>query len=132
MDGTMVSGGKEKIGRRHRGGLQYDAYLVGLDCGYLLVGRNGVADLLLPRLERAFRNGFGHLWHFNSIIWSKGSTPNMMSVHNKPRPATSNRTKREVQTPHAPLNSFVEWSDARCVRSLERGCGVRQVGLNVM
>jgi len=29
-------------------------YLVGLDGGNLLVGRNGVADLLLPRLERAF------------------------------------------------------------------------------
>jgi len=79
--------------RRHRG-LWYDAYLVGLDCGYLFIGRNGLADLLLPRLERAFRNGLGHLWHFDGLICPKASTQNTVSVHDE---APTHNVKRDKE-----------------------------------
>ena len=68
-------------------------YLVGFYRGYLLVDRNGVADFLLPRLERALRNGLSHLRHLDGFICPKASTPNTMLVHDSPRPATQNKTK---------------------------------------
>ena len=61
-------GGKDEEDRRHRESLWYGTYLVGFDSGYFLVGRNDVADFLLPRLERALRNGLGHLWHLDGLI----------------------------------------------------------------
>lgn len=36
-------------------------YLVSFDGSNLLIGGNGVADLLYPCLERTFRDGLGHL-----------------------------------------------------------------------
>ena len=85
-------------------------YLVGLNSGNFLVGLDCVANLLLPSLERTFRDGLGHLRHLDGLICSQ---------RNRTSVTASRHCPREVKN-SVPFSSFVVWKGARRARSLQR------------
>jgi len=113
--------------------------LVGFDGSHFFILLNPVSNLFLPRLERAFRDGLGHLWHFDRLICAVderrvkcestgvGRTESMRrmerSVSRECRPPASAHTV-SADNYMRRTRSKAHWDSARAVTSCRRHTGV--------